>query len=188
MDLIIKRAVIGGVVSTVIMGSGTYILGKVSGYEARQLLTTSLEGIHMLCNTVIIGSSTILALMLTLLSLSRAAKSKLTHRHYEHVHIVAKTDTFLIITAVITFLLFNLPITESEHLPASWFTTIYYFSLIMAAILGGGFIALIAMLYGTIDNVIKIVGFKQTDHPLVDHNDEEDSNSGSETDKKRENK
>jgi uncharacterized membrane protein (DUF106 family) len=42
----------------------------------------------------------------------------------------------------------------------------------MAAILGGGFIAVITMLYGTIANVIEIVGFKQTDHPLVENDSE----------------
>ncbi len=67
---IVKRAIIGGVVSTLFMATGTYIFGEVSGYEAKILLQSSLSGINMLCNTVILGSSTILALMLTLLSLT----------------------------------------------------------------------------------------------------------------------
>ncbi|HER39685.1 MAG TPA: hypothetical protein ENO10_00515, partial [Salinimicrobium catena] len=70
MSPIIKRAFVGGAVSTIVMGVGTYVLGEVSGYEAKALLSSSLSGINMLCNTVILGSSTILALMLTLLSLS----------------------------------------------------------------------------------------------------------------------
>lgn len=173
MSPIIKRAFVGGAVSTIIMGVGTYVLGEISGYEAKALLSSSLSGINMLCNTVILGSSTILALMLTLLSLSRAARSKLSHEHYNHVLMVARTDTILIVAAVITFLFLNLPITESKQVPTSWFSIVYYVSLGMAAILGGGFIAVVTMLYGTISNVIAIVGFKQTDHPLVE-NDKED--------------
>ncbi len=173
MNVIVKRAVVGGAVSTLIMAIGTYVLGEVSGYEAMELLTTSLSGINMLCNTVILGSSTILALMLTLLSLSRAAKSKLSKAHYYHVLIIAKVDTILIIAAIVTFLMLNLPITETHNVPSSWFNVIYYTSLGMAAILGGGFIAVVTMLYGTIANVIHIVGFKETDHPLVESNDDE---------------
>lgn len=189
---IIKRAFVGGAVSTIIMGVGTYVLGEISGYEAKTLLSSSLSGINMLCNTVILGSSTILALMLTLLSLSRAARSKLSHEHYNHVLMVARTDTILIVAAVITFLFLNLPITESKQVPTSWFSIVYYVSLGMAAILGGGFIAVVTMLYGTISNVIAIVGFKQTDHPLVesDDNEEESKSEGNDDDaeKKQEKK
>lgn len=168
---IIKRAIVGGLVSTIIMGIGAFIIGEVSGYEARDLLTTSSSGINMLCNTVILGSSTILALMLTLLSLSRATKSHLTKQHYKNVLTIAKADSVLIITAVITFMMLNLPITQSPEVPGNWFTYIYFITLGMASVLGGGFIAVITMLYGTIKNVILIVGFGMEDHPLVDKED-----------------
>ncbi len=170
---IMKRAVAGGVVSTLFMAIGTFVLGEVSGYQAKDLLTSSLSGINMLCNTVILGASTILALMLTLLSLSRAAESHLSKTHYRHVLTIAKADTILIIVSIITFMMLNLPITETQEVPNSWFATIYYISLGMAAIIGGGFIAVITMLYGTIANVILIVGLRVTDHPLVDNEDEE---------------
>ena len=177
MSLIVKRAFVGGAVSALIMGAGTFILGEVSGYEARALLSSSLSGINVLCNTVILGASTILALMLTLLGLSTTAKSKLSNAHYQHVLMVARTDTILIVIAVVTFLLLNLPITESKELPASWFSAIYYISLAMAAILGGMFIAVVTMLYGTIANVIEIVGFKVKDHPLIEKDDEGEEQS-----------
>lgn len=173
MNVIVKRAIAGGVVSTIIMGIGTYILGEMSGYKAKELLSTSLSGINMLCNTVILGSSTILALMLPLLSLSTGSNSRLTKVHYSHVLTIAKFVTILIIVSVITFLMLNLPITESEEVPNTWFTTIYYVSLGMAAILGGGFVAVVTMLYETISNVILIVGFGVKDHPMVEKVEEE---------------
>jgi hypothetical protein len=70
-------------------------------------------------------------------------------------------------------MLLNLPITETQEVPNSWFATIYYISLGMAAVIGGGFIAVITMLYGTIANVILIVGLRVTDHPLVDNEEEQ---------------
>ncbi|MDT0677017.1 hypothetical protein [Autumnicola musiva] len=171
MDIIIKRAIVGGVVSTIVMGTGTFILGEMSGYKAMELLSSSLSGINMLCNTVILGSSTILALMLTLLSISRSADSSLTKKHYRDVLRLAKYDTILIITAVVTFLMLNLPIIQSQEVPENWYVSIYYVSLGMAAILGGGLIAIVTMLYGTIANIILIVGLGVKDHPLVNSKD-----------------
>jgi hypothetical protein len=183
MNPIVKRAIVGGAVSTVIMGLGTFIIGETSGYEAKDLLTTSSSGINMLCNTVILGSSTILALMLTLLSVSRATKSHLTEQHYKNVLTIAKSDTVLIITAVITFLMLNLPIIQSNEVPGNWYAYIYYITLGMTAILGGGFIAVITMLYGTIKNVILIVGFDIDDHPLVDQEDVDEAKEEEKQDK-----
>ncbi len=175
MNAIVKRAIVGGVVSTIVMGIGTFILGQISGYKAMELLKHSLSGINMLCNTVILGSTTILALMLTLLSISRASQSSLNKRHYKDVLTIAKADTILIIAAVITFLMLNLPISESEEVKQSWYRIIYYISLGMAAILGGGLIAVVTMLYGTIANVILIIGLGVTDHPLVSKEDAEEA-------------
>lgn len=187
MNTIIKRAIVGGVVSTIVMGMGTYILGEVSGYKAKELLGSSLSGINMLCNTVILGSSTILALMLTLLSLSRASNSNLRKQHYRNVLKIAKFDTILIISAIITFLMLNLPFTESSNVPETWYAIIYYVSLGMAAVLGGGMVAVITMLYGTIANIILIVGLGVTDHPLV-YNEEEKNEEESEKEENEEKK
>ncbi|GHA30842.1 hypothetical protein GCM10007103_10470 [Salinimicrobium marinum] len=176
MNPFIRKAFLGGFVSALIMGIGTYFLGALSGFEAMELFSTSLSGINTLCNTVILGSSTILALMLTLLSLSRAAHSKLNKEHYHRVLTLAKAVSIVIITSVITLLLLNLPITESSGVPRSWYSAIYYISLAMAAIIGGGFIAVVTMLYSTIANVILIVGYRMEDHPLVDSEDVDKAN------------
>lgn len=171
MNAIVKRALVGGIVSTIVMGTGTFILGQISGYKALELLGNSMSGINMLCNTVILGSTTILALMLTLLGLSRSSDSQLTDRHYKNVLMIAKIDTIVLVAAVITFLMLNLPISESEEVGRSWYQTIYYVSLGMAALLGGGFIAVVMMLYGTVANVILIVGLNTKEHPLVSTDD-----------------
>lgn len=170
-----RKALVGGIVSAVVMATGTFTLGEISGYKAAELFSSSLSGINLLCNTVILGSSTILALMLTLIGLSRNANSKLNQEHYHRVLSLAKFDTILIIVAIITLLLLNLPLTESEGVSASWYNIIYYISLSMAALLGGGFIAVVTMLYGTIKNVILIVGYRMEDHPLVDSQDVENA-------------
>lgn len=167
-----KRAIIGGAVSMIILITGSLIIGNLSGYEAKILIKKSISGLNTLCNTIALASATILALLLTLLSLSSGANNKLKKDHYLHVLTIAKVDTAVFIASVIAFLLFNLPITESDNVPSNWYTNIYYVSLAFSSILSGALIMVVLMLYNTVVNIIKIVGLGQQDHPLTI--DEED--------------
>lgn len=168
-----KRAIIGGVISMAVILLGTILLGRLSGYEAKELIKNSLDGMNTLCNTIALASATILALLLTLLGLSSNSKSRLKEDHYHHVLQIAKLDTAIFIASVITFLLFNLPITESDNVPNNWFNMLYYISLGISSILSAGLIVVVLMLYNTVVNIIKIVGLGIQDHPLaIDEDDE----------------
>ena len=162
-----KRALTGGIVSTVVIGLGAFIVGNVSGYEAKQLLEVSLDGVNKLCNTVVLASATILALLLTLLSISSSSDSKLKKKHYLNVKRVAQLDTIIFIVAMISFVLINIPITESDDVPTHWYITFYYISLGISSLLSGALISVVLMLYNTISNIINIVGLHQKDHPLL---------------------
>jgi len=169
-----RRAILGGVISMFVIGLGSYLLGELSGYEAKVLIKNSLGGINTLCNTIALASATILALLLTLLALSSNSKSKLKKDHYQHVLQIAKLDTVVFIAAIMSFLLFNLPITESDNVPPNWFSTVYYISLAISSILSAALIVVVLMLYNTVVNIIKIVGLGQKDHPLAQDDDEND--------------
>ncbi|CAH8282138.1 hypothetical protein EV196_110111 [Mariniflexile fucanivorans] len=173
-----KRAITGGIISLLIILLGTLLLGELSGYEAKVLIKKSLSGINTLCNTIALASATILALLLTVLSISSNSKSKLKKDHYLQVLQIAKLDTVVFIASVISFILLNLPITESDTVPTNWFNYIYYTSLAISSILTSGLIVVVLMLYSTIVNIIKIIGLEMYDHPLaeVDEDEDEDEN------------
>ncbi|MEH6408644.1 MAG: hypothetical protein V7767_15310 [Leeuwenhoekiella sp.] len=162
-----RRALIGGIIATVITGAGAFLLGHISGYEAKDLIKSSLPGINTLCNTIVLASATILALLLTLLSISSTIESRLKDVHYMQVLRIAKIDTTVFVVSLITFQVFNIPITEADNVPNSWFSVIYYITLGLSALLSGGLISVVLMLYNTVENIIKIVGLKVKDHPLL---------------------
>ncbi|MDP2686248.1 MAG: hypothetical protein Q8O62_03445 [Aequorivita sp.] len=161
-----QRALYGGLIAALITGAGVFLLGNISGYEAKNLIKSSLPGINMLCNTIVLASATILALLLTLLGISSGSKSILKKEHYLQVMAIAKLDTILFVVAIILFQVFNIPITESEELPSTWYSTIYWATLFLSTLLSGGMVSVILMLYNTVINMIKIVGLGE-DHPLV---------------------
>ncbi|MBU2905949.1 hypothetical protein KO529_14210 [Arenibacter algicola] len=167
MNKYTRRAFIGGLICMIVIALSTFLLGKLSGYEAKILIKSSLDGINTLCNTIALASATILALLLTLLGLSSTTKSELKKDYYHEVLIIAKLDTTIFIAAVITFLIFNLPITESSNVPNNWFSTLYYISLGISSLLSAGLIVVVLLLYNTVVNIIKIVGLGRKDHPLV---------------------
>ncbi|SDB35758.1 hypothetical protein SAMN03097699_0882 [Flavobacteriaceae bacterium MAR_2010_188] len=184
-----KRAVAGGVIAAIVTGLGAYVLGNLSGYEAKILIRSSLPGINALCNTIVLASATILALLLTILSVSSSTKSRLKEDHYKQVLYIAKLDTVVFVVSMIVFQLMNIPITEADNVPPTWYSSIYYISLGLAAVLSGALISVVLMLYNAVRNIIMIVGLGVKDHPLVEADDnemdEEEENSDNQKNEKK---
>lgn len=168
-----RKAIYGGIIATVITGLGIFLLGQLSGYEAKELIESSHSGLNMLCNTITLASATILTLLLTLLGISTGTESKLKSEHYYQVLDIAKLDTVLIISALVMFQLFNIQITEADNVPLNWYSTIYWASLCCTSILSGMMITVVLMLYTTITTIIHIVGLKN-DHRLITDEEEEE--------------
>ena len=169
-----KRSIYGGTAAAIFTGLGVFLLGNLSGYEAKQLIASSLPGVNMLCNTIILGSATILALLLTVLGVSTGSKSNLKKAHYKQVLLIAKLDTIVFVVALVLFQFFNIPITEAENVEITWYVAIYWSTLILSSIISGMMITVILMLYTTITNIIHIVGLGE-DHYLISEDEGSDT-------------
>ncbi|WP_179348770.1 hypothetical protein [Winogradskyella pacifica] len=165
-----KNAIYGGLIATLFTGVGIFLLGNVSGYEAKHLLKESLSGLNMLCNTIVLASATILALLLTLLSVSFGSKMSLNEIHYKQVLSIAKFDVILFIAALILFQFFNIPIVESDNVPTNWYSVIYWVTLGSTSVISGMMITVILMLYRAVTNLIAIIGLGK-DHPMLSKDD-----------------
>ncbi|RCW91339.1 hypothetical protein [Winogradskyella arenosi] len=161
-----KNAIYGGLIATCFTGMGVFMLGNVTGYEAEHLLEESLGGLNMLCNTIVLASATILALLLTLLSVSFGTEMSLKKVHYQQVLSIAKFDVILFVAALILFQFFNIPIIESDNVPTHWFSIIYWVTLAMTSVISGMMITVILMLYSAITNLIAIIGLGKN-HPMI---------------------
>lgn len=167
MDSNLNRAIVGGSISAAVGAAAAWLLGHLSGYEAQALMEAALPNVRALCNTVILASATILALLLTLLGISTNVNSKLRDDHYNHVKQIALLDTVLFVSSMTVFLILNIPFTKSDNVSSSWFTTIYYSVLGVSFLIGGGLISVVLMLQNTVKNIILIVGLGAEEHPLV---------------------
>lgn len=166
-----RTAFTGGIVAALLTGLGVFLIGNISGYQGKLLLSDSLNGLNVLCNTIILASVTILTLLLTLLGISSGSGSNLRKLHYIQVLNIAKIDTFLLVTVLIFLQFFNIPIVKSDSVPIAWFEVIYWSTLFISSLITGMMVTVVLMLYTTISNMISIFGLGD-DHYLISHTKE----------------
>lgn len=149
-----RRPLLGGVIFAIAMGFSTYTFGEISGFQAWELLATSSSGISTLCYIIILGSIYILVMLLHLLSIRIFKINHLRLKYYNDLLNIARLATLLIISSIVVLLLLNIPFTETKIFSYAEYFKIYYIILTVAAILAGGFIAEITMIYQSIRNII----------------------------------
>lgn len=168
MTTFTKRSIFGGLLFLLIVAMGSFLTGHLSGYEAKELIKVSVSGLNTLCNTIVLASATILALLLTILGLSNKTSSELREGHYINIMMIARVDTIVFVGSLLSFVLFNLPVAESENIPPHWYEAIYYITLALSGILSAALIVVVLMLYGTVINIIKFVGLGQKEHLMAE--------------------
>lgn len=160
----VKRAAAGGIVAALIALVGVIIVNVSSGQEAHFLLEGMLPSIRFLCSAVMTSSATILALMLTMVSVSRGGEGQFKGGHYERVGQIAQVDTITFAAALVLLLFVSIPISESQDVPTVFYQTLYYGIVVYAAVLGGSLISIVLMLYNAIADLVKVL------HPARDTN------------------
>lgn len=169
----LKRAVfVGGSISFIVILAGGWLAGFASGSEAFDLFQTTLPSTRSFAGTLSLALGNILALMLTLLSLSASMDIDIKWVHYQRVRQIAWIVTVTLIFTILVYLLLNIPITESDKQLMQWYTAIYYATLTFSALLGGAFITIVLLLYNTIRDMIGMLDPEST-HSMR-HTEEEE--------------
>jgi ABC-type multidrug transport system permease subunit len=152
------HALYGGVVAGAVALGGQWILGSVySGYEARQFLESMSSSALYFGSAVVTGTTTILALMLTLLSLTSQSESDFDRLFYSRIKRIGQLATAGLMGGILLLLFLSIPVKDAQNTPASWFTIMYYLLMTFLAILAGLLISIVLMLQNAIGSLIKII-------------------------------
>lgn len=157
LEVDLRRAIVGGCVSAIVILLGGWLVGYASGSEAYQLFQTALPSTRSFCGTLLLALGNILALMLTLLSLSASTDIDIRWAHYQRVRQISWMVAITLIATVLVYLLMNIPIMEANKSSVQWFAYIYYATLVVSALLGGAFITIVLLLYNTIRDMIGVM-------------------------------
>lgn len=169
----IGLATVGAVLAAAVAFGGAYSIGNLGGVEAIGLIQSSLPTSRFLASALMTSSATILALMLTLLSLSHGTDFRLHPIHYRRVRIIALVDATAFVAATVFLLLLNIPVEETKNVPARWYDTLYYIMLGVSSALGGVLIGIVLMLYHTVRDVIRTVSGGDEGPLVADENSDE---------------
>ncbi|HEX6280227.1 MAG TPA: hypothetical protein VFZ49_09475 [Pyrinomonadaceae bacterium] len=167
-----KKALTGGVIAGAIALTAQWLMGQIySGWEARRLLGAVISSALFFGSSVVTGAATILALMLTMLGLTKSWDDDFDALFFKRIERIGLVATISLILGVLLLLFLSIPIQESDDVPSSWFTTIYYILISYIAVLSGLIVGVVLMLFNAISSLIDAV------RPSIDEDPEERDSS-----------
>ena len=152
----LKRALIGGVIASIMVFLGTYLVGRLGQSEAFVALQEMRPSLRFISSAVLTATSTILTLLLTLLSFSSNTERNLKPDHYERIKWIATLCTIAFSAAIVLLMCMTLPLKNAGEKLQTWYRTLYYIFIVYGALLGGIMISIVLMLYQAANAIILI--------------------------------
>lgn len=170
-----RLRVVAGSLAVVSIGIGAVlVVGRVGTWEAFALLTAMIPTARFFCSAVMTGTATVLALMVTLVTLSTNATPDLKAAHYRRVQTIALVDSLAFTGALLLQFFLMIPLEEPDVLPIGWNRVMYYGILAWVALLAVLMVSVVMMLYSETKQIIRVVGLDGSS-PLSRDEDERES-------------
>ena len=163
-----RRALVGGVIAAVFIFLGAFLVGRVGNAEAKLLLEAMFPSLRFLCSAIMAATATILTLLLTLLTFSLSMDMQFKSSHYQRIRQIAWATSVLLIAATLLLLFNIIPTNESVETPAGFYRVLYYGMLSYAAIMGGGMISIILMLFDAVKDLTELADRESAHSILAD--------------------
>jgi hypothetical protein len=149
-------ALFGGILAATIALVGQWFIGRIySGEQAQYLLQAINNSALWLGGSVVTASATILALMLTMLSLSDQSKIDFDKVFFRRIEQIGIMTTISLASGILLLLFLSIPLQESKNVPNQSFTIIYYILITFLALLAGLLITVVLMLLSAIRSLIE---------------------------------
>lgn len=146
----------GGVLAATIALVGQWFIGRIyNGEQAQYLLQAINNSALWLGGSVVTASATILALMLTMLSLSDQTKIDFDKVFFRRIEQIGVMTTVSLASGILLLLFLSIPLQESKNVPNQSFTVIYYILITFLALLAGLLITVVLMLLNAIRSLIE---------------------------------
>ena len=147
---------VGGVIALGLALGVNFLAGNVfRDAEAKDMVHALSNSALRFSASIATSSATILALMLTLVGMTRSADQEFSEGLYRRILRLGGLSTVALCGAILLLLLLSLPIGEFENLPARWYTGLYWVLVSLIAGLTGLIITIVLMLFNAIRRVVK---------------------------------
>lgn len=148
-------ALTGGVIVLLMAVGSWFAIGRIySGSEAIALIEALSQSALFFGTAGATSSATVLALMLTLVGITKRSDHNFGGAVYRSVSHISTLATVTLCASVILLLVLTFPIGEFDALPSGWFTGLYIILYAMVGTISAMLVATILMLFFTIREVI----------------------------------
>lgn len=150
-----KSMIIAWVIAIVVTAAVIIVTGNIySASQAKSLLEAVQKASLFYCSAIITASATIIALMLTLLSLTINKMDEPQKEIFIRLNAITHLCVVAFIEAVILLLIISFPTQKFQHMEDAWFHYGYYIITIWNGMLAAHMIATILVLKDITKNVI----------------------------------
>ncbi|WP_052553987.1 hypothetical protein [Enhygromyxa salina] len=165
----VTRAAVGGVLTLVIAFGAAGLMGSGSYFQAGRLVDALRSVLPFLGSSSMGASASILALMLTLLGISRTSKATLTELFYRRILWIGRQASAMFFGSLLLLLTLAVPVIEADSLDDAERVVVlqFYVTAGLTAVMSGLAVSTILMLQSTLSDLILVLGFHVEDHPLV---------------------
>lgn len=162
----IRGTLIGAGAAAVVLFAIVIGVGQVHSFEALRLIEAALPTAHFLGASVVGGSVTVLALLLTLLGLSLSSDYRFSDALYERATFLTWLSVVAIALGAFVLLAVAIPIAEVEELATYY--AIFYYALAAALSLLGGLVIAIGVIIGFLLRGLIAIGHSEGESELLD--------------------
>lgn len=175
-----RKALIGGILAATVALVGQWLVGQVyNGYKARELLEAVVSSSLYLASSIVTAAATIIALMLTMLSMTKQTEGEFDSIFFKQIQRIALLSTIALSAGILLLLFLSMPLQESDQVPSNWFTTVYYVLIVFVAGLSGLSVGIVLMLLNAVNSLIDVVR-PSVDEDVEDAKDREEDESKAE--------
>ena len=153
-----KYAIIGGAVTALVTFGGAFLVGTMTSFKALELTESVAPSIRFLSSSIMTACATVLALILTLLSISSNTLDDvdLQDTHYMRMKQIGLMCISALILSLILLMMVSVPFKEADDIPTNLYTYVYYAVVGFAALIAGLFVTMVLSLYDALKDIIEI--------------------------------
>lgn len=148
----------GAVMTGLVVLLSRWAMGEYySDLEARHLLDAMTESALFLTAAITTGSATIIALMLTLLGLTRHVQDQFQRAFHDRIRTIAWLATVALLGALIVLVTMTVPVVESEAISTRWYRALWWAFSGAIALVSGIFVSVVLTLLVTIIGAVDVL-------------------------------
>lgn len=160
-----RGSVIGGVLTAALALGTLYATGHVTEFEARYQLEATQPTIRFLCAAIVTVAATVLALMVTALTLASRDGTRPDAAQFARLRAISMLCTIGLIGGIALLMLLTVPFGETLEVSGQTYAIFYYIVIGASALLGGLMVTMILALDASVRGLIAMVRPELEDEP-----------------------